>query len=202
MICREEVTGVILCGGAGSRLGEGEKALTPLNGRPLVAHVRSRLAPQVVCLMISANRAIVEYAAWGDHVVTDRLPGLGPLGGVARALEECRSPYLFCCPGDAPFLPTTVVASLAAALDDPEIDLAVPHDGEQLQQLFLLARVSVAPSLTAYLAGGGRAVRGWYDGLRVAVVEMAADRAGFLNINSPAELQLARDRLTTSGVSA
>lgn len=202
MIDRAEITGVILCGGAGSRLGAGEKPLTLLHDRPLVAHVRARLAPQVGPLCLSANHALDEYAAWSDIILADTMPGLGPLGGLATALAHCTTPYLFCCPGDAPFLPADVVARLADAFDDSAIDLAVPHDGEQMQQLFLLTRRKVAPSLTDYLSGGGRAVRGWFDRLRVAVVAMPSRRAGFLNVNTMADLDKARRQLLTSGVSA
>jgi molybdenum cofactor guanylyltransferase len=202
VISPAEITGAILCGGAGTRLGRAEKPLTLLDDQPLVSHVRTRLAPQVGTVVISANEAATAYAAWGDRVIPDHVPGLGPLGGVVSLFPQCMTPFLFCCPGDAPFLPGTLVAELAAALDDPTVDLAVPHDGAQLQQLFLLCRAECSASLTTYLAEGRRAVRGWIDRQRAVVVSVPHLQGGFLNINSAEDLVLARSALASAPVSA
>jgi molybdopterin-guanine dinucleotide biosynthesis protein A len=191
VIAREEITGVILCGGEGSRMKGVNKPLLALHGRPLVEHVRERLAPQVHQMLISANREPVQYAAWGDVVIADVTTGSGPLAGLSRALSLSITPYLFCCPGDAPRLNESLVPRLAAALEGAAADLAYPHDGERSQHLFLLLRVtpSLVESLNARLAAGLYSVRDWIQSLKAAEVDASDISASFANINTTADLQ-------------
>lgn len=191
MIEREDITGVILCGGAGSRLGGRDKPLEDLAGSPLVAHVRERLLPQVGRIVISCNRNVDAYARWGDATVADQCPDHGPLAGVLAGTDVADTQFLFVCPGDAPFLPTTLVTLLAASLCRAEIDIAVPHDGVQRQHLFMLIRRDLAPALRTYLDAGGRSVHGFVDQQRCATVGGRFEVGAFLSVNSPTDLQIA-----------
>lgn len=175
-----------------------DKPLASLGGVPLVEYVRSRLAPQVGTLLISAPPGAASYARWGDRIVTDRRADCGPLGGIDAALQEVTTPGIFCCPGDAPLLATTLVARLAAALDATDADVAMPHDGEQTQQLFLLFRTTLRQSLADYLDAGGRSVLGWTDQCRSVEVDAADLHHSFLNINTPAALADAEQRLRSA----
>ena len=187
MIGRDDITGVILCGGDARRMQGVEKPLQRLSGLPLVAHVRTRLAPQVRRVVISANREQASYAAWGDDIVADEVPDCGPLGGLVSVHDD-DTPYLFACPGDAPFLHPSLVSRLAQALDHTEADVAVPHDGARVQHLFVLLRTGEQASMQTYLERGGRSVHGWLAGRRTITVD-APDIAGsFLNINTAQEL--------------
>ena len=71
---RGKITGIVLAGGLGRRLGGVDKGLQELRGRPLVAHVIERFAPQVDELLINANRNRERYAAFGQRVVADLIP--------------------------------------------------------------------------------------------------------------------------------
>ena len=164
--------------------------------------MRTRLSPQVGRIVISANRSLDRYAQWGDQVVPDAWPGMGPLGGLLSALEQIDSPYAFCCPGDAPLLPSTLVARLAATLDATSADLAIPHDGERRQPLFLFLRTNLRSSLREFLQGSGRAVQAWIDLQRGAVLDAASDRDNFVNINAEADLLRLEQRMATAGVGA
>jgi molybdopterin-guanine dinucleotide biosynthesis protein A len=197
MTGRDDITGVMLCGGDGRRMQGLEKPLQLLDGTMLVAHVRARLAPQVSPIIISANREPSTYAQWGDEVIADRTPGLGPLGGLASVIPHVRTPLLFCCPGDAPFLDGQLVARLRLALDD-DAEVAVPHDGERPQHLFLLARTSIGAQLDAYLQQGGRSVHGWLDTVPTRIVPAADIADSFRNINTLTELGEASATLPTS----
>jgi molybdopterin-guanine dinucleotide biosynthesis protein A len=202
VIARSDVTGVILCGGAGRRMGGREKALELAASVPLVSHVRARLAPQVGQIVISANRCLDRYAQWGDLVVADACPGMGPLGGLLTALERIDSPFTFCCPGDAPLLPVTLVARLATAAERGLADLAIPHDGVRRQPLFLLLRTSLRSSLREFLTGSGRAVQAWIDRQRTAVLDASVDRENFVNINTETDLVQLEHLLAPTGVGA
>jgi molybdopterin-guanine dinucleotide biosynthesis protein A len=187
------ITGLILAGGRGSRMGSIDKGLVPLAGKPMVAHVLERLAPQVQRMLINANQNQETYAALGMPVWPDAMPDFaGPLAGLQTGLMHCGTPYLVTAPCDSPFLPTDLVARLAQALQTQDADLAVAVTGEgatrQPHPVFCLAKASLLPHLTAFLEGGGRKVDRWYTTLRVAEVHFA-DEAAFRNINTLAELR-------------
>lgn len=186
------ITGLILAGGRGSRMGSIDKGLVPLAGKPMVQHVIARLQPQVQHLLINANQNHDAYAAFGAPVWPDAIPDFaGPLAGLQTGLMHCATPYLVTAPCDSPFLPTDLVARLAQALQAQDADLAVAVTGEgetrQPHPVFCLAKASLLPHLTAFLEGGGRKVDRWYATLRVAEIHFP-DEAAFRNINTLAEL--------------
>lgn len=186
---RDQITGVILAGGAGRRLDGCDKGLYPLAGRPLIAHVRERLAPQVGRLLICCNRHHDRYAQFGDRLVSDLQPGhAGPLHGIAAALAVCTTPYLAIAPCDTPALPADWVARLARQLIEHGAEVAVAHDGEGLQSLCALWRVELAGAVSGYLAEGGSAPRDFYRRCRSRVVDFSAERAAFVNLNRAAEI--------------
>ncbi|MCG2582810.1 molybdenum cofactor guanylyltransferase [Massilia sp. TS11] len=173
-------------------MGEADKGLQLLRGRPLIEHVLERLRPQCAQISISANRNGDRYAAYGHPVLPDRLPGFaGPLAGLERALSAARTPLLLVVPCDLPFLPADLAARLLAALEAEQADLAVAvteDDGQlRLHPTCSLLKTALAPQLQAYLAGGGRKMRGWWPGLKVAEVRFP-DAAAFRNMNSRADL--------------
>jgi molybdenum cofactor guanylyltransferase len=126
------ICGLVLAGGQGRRMGGIDKGLAPFHGRPLVAHVVERLRPQVERLLISANRNIEAYTAFGE-VVTDRVADFaGPLAGLDAGLHACAAPLLVTVPCDAPFLPADLVARLAAARAAADADVAIARTGTQV----------------------------------------------------------------------
>jgi molybdenum cofactor guanylyltransferase len=193
-----DVTGLILCGGAGTRFDGRDKPLADLAGRPQVAHVHARLAPQVGSVVVSCNRNAEVYARWGNATVADAAADIGPLAGILAGMNIATTEYLFVCPGDAPFLPTNLVARLAAALCGERADAACPHDGGRRQLLFLLLRRRLASQLQRYIDGGGRSVHGFVDRQRLAVVDAAAEHEAFLNVNSGDDLRAAAMRLSAT----
>lgn len=185
---RTAITGILLCGGEGRRMGGRDKPLELLHGQPLVAHVHARLAPQVGPLLLSCNRNLERYAAWGDARIIDEVPGLGPLGGLVSALAQVRTPWAFACPGDTPRLAATLVAHLAAGCRGPA-DICYAHDGARAQPLFLLLPTRAAASIRAYLERGQRSVLGWLDTAGATAIDCAGLAASFANANTLDELR-------------
>jgi len=184
------VTGLVLAGGQGRRMGGADKGLVPLAGRPMVEHVIEALRPQVGQILLSANRNHELYARYGYRVIADDLGDhQGPLAGVATALRQCSSEFMVVVPCDAPLLPPDLVARLVAACDARDADAAVVSDGERLQPVFLLLRSRVAPALEAYLADGGRRVDGWLGQIRTAEADFSDAPGAFVNVNDPDERQ-------------
>ena len=154
---RNDITGVILAGGEGRRLGGVDKGLQQLHGRPLVRWVLEGLAPQVGRVLISANRNLPRYAAFGYPVLPDRIPGFaGPLAGLHAALAQAATPLVASVPCDSPFLPADLVQRLYAALLADEAELAVARAGGRTHRAFCLARRGLLPGLDAFLAAGER----------------------------------------------
>ena len=128
------VTGIVLAGGQGSRMGGVDKGLQPFRGRPMVAHAIERLEPQVDELLINANRNTDDYGRFGHRVIADEIAGFaGPLAGFERGLTHAAGALVATVPCDSPFLPRDLVARLHAALEGAKAELAVvevPFDDE------------------------------------------------------------------------
>jgi molybdopterin-guanine dinucleotide biosynthesis protein A len=185
----DRVTGVILAGGQGRRMGGVDKGLKPLRGRAMVEWVIERFAPQVDELLVNANQNVETYAAFGHRVIPDAIGGFaGPLAGLHRGLTEARCPLVATAPCDSPFLPLDLVSRLRDHLDAASADLAVARTGEQPHPVFCLCRRTVLPSLTAFLSGGGRKIDAWYSALAVVEVPFDDNEAAFSNINTQDEL--------------
>ncbi|HLO63436.1 MAG TPA: molybdenum cofactor guanylyltransferase MobA [Azonexus sp.] len=184
------ITGVILAGGLGRRMGGVDKGLQELQGRPMAAWVAERLAPQVDELLINANQNAERYAAFGHRVVPDRIPGFaGPLAGLHAALSAAAHPWVATAPCDSPFLPADLVARLSAALLVNEADLAVARTFDQPHPVFCLCKREVLPHLTTYLQSGERKFDRWYATLKTVEVPFDDEAAAFENINTRDELQ-------------
>ena len=187
----EDVTGIVFCGGTGRRLGGVEKPLIEVAGRPLLAWVLERLRKQVATVVLSGANDPA-YARFGCEMVPDRAPGEGPLGGFATAVEVAATDWIFTCPGDSPYLAENVIELLVE--DAERVGVAVPHDGNRRQNLFLLMRRDRAESLVRFFEQGGRAAHRWLDENGIGVTDLSANAASFFNVNTPDDLESWRRR--------
>ncbi|WP_075792959.1 molybdopterin molybdotransferase MoeA [Massilia putida] len=190
---KESISGLILAGGRGTRMGHVDKGLQPFGGTTMAAHVLARLEPQVATVAINANRNLDAYAAYGVPVWPDDTPDYaGPLAGLQAGLRRCATTYLLTAPCDSPFLPADLAERLEGGLRANDADLAVAvteEDGRrQVHPVFCLLKASLEPVLSAYLDGGGRRMDGWYPQIKVAEV-VFDDADAFRNINTLDELR-------------
>ena len=184
------VTGVILAGGRGSRMGSVDKGLKPLRGKPMVQWVAERFAPQVAEVLINANQNIDKYQTLGYKVIPDAIGGFaGPLAGLHRGLSEASHDLVATAPCDSPFLPTDLILRLHAAMEKAGADLTVAKTGDQPHPVFCLCRKSVLASLTQFLDSGGRKIDAWYARLKVVEVLFDDQASAFSNINTEDELR-------------
>lgn len=184
-ISRDEVSGLVLAGGLGRRMGGVDKGLVTWNGRPLALHALERLAPQVVTLAVSANRNLDIYAGFGVPVLTDTLPGsLGPLAGLLAGMRQARTRWLAVVPCDAPLFPVDLVARLAAGRGDAPIGYA---RAARTHPVFCLVDTALAETLQASLDGGERRVEHWLRTMGGVAVDFD-DEAAFANFNTPETL--------------
>jgi molybdopterin-guanine dinucleotide biosynthesis protein A len=192
-IATEDITGVVLAGGRGSRMGGVDKGLQNHLGLPLALHAVMRLQLQVGHTMINANRNLSAYESMGVPVWPDPIAEFpGPLAGLLAALEHCETPYLVTVPCDTPNFPADLVARLAQALteSESEIAMAATREGEtiQVQPVFCLLKTSLIESLVAFLQSGQRKIDKWTAQHRCVEV-VFDDAAAFFNANTPDELR-------------
>ena len=197
MIDTQDITGLILAGGRGSRMGGADKGLESHHGVPMAMHALLRLAPQVGTVMINANRNLGAYESMGMPVWPDSLPDYaGPLAGFLTGLEHCETPYLVTVPCDSPLFPADLVQRLAQALAaaDAEIAMAATREGTAMQQrlqvqpVFCLMKSELLESLVRFTHSGQRKIDKW-TALHRCVEVPFDDPQAFANANTPAELQ-------------
>lgn len=197
MISKDDVTGVILAGGRGSRMGGADKGLQNFRGVPLALHGMLRMAPQVGEVMINANRNLAAYESFGVPVWPDVLGDYaGPLAGFLTALERCETDYLVTVPCDTPLFPQDLVERLGEALERAGADIAMAaareEDGQiRPQPVFSLLRRELMESLVGFTHGGGRKIDAWTAQHKTVLVPFdreGDDPAAFFNANTLAEL--------------
>ena len=196
-ISRAAITGIILAGGRGSRMGGVDKGLQLFNGTPLIQHAIDRLRPQVGQLLINANRHLAIYQALGLPVLVDDLADFaGPLAGFLVGLTHCQSPYLATVPCDTPCFPTDLIDRLAKALVSADADIAMASSPDASgvlchQPVFCLLKRELLASLQAFTSDGGRKIGAWaaQHALVRVPFNLAHDRPdAFYNANTSADL--------------
>ena len=200
-ISPEDITGLVLAGGRGQRMGGADKGLQNFNGVPLALHTLLRLQPQVGHMMINANRNLSAYESFGVPVWPDALADFaGPLAGFMAGLEQCETPYLLTVPCDTPLFATNLAARLADGLCREGADIAmvaapeVGRDGAvslRTQPVFCLIKVELLESLVSFTQTGGRKIDAWTAQHRTVIVPFDQghdDPQAFFNANTLAEL--------------
>ncbi len=192
------ITAVILAGGKARRMDGADKALLMLAGRPLLAHIITRLQPQVSRILLNSNRPADNYAQFALPVIADTLADQpGPLAGLLSALLACDGELVLTVPCDTPCLPNDLVARMYAALEDARAEVCSAADSEQLHAAVILARRSVIPALQDYLASGKRKVQDWLHTQKLAVADFSDQPDAFSNVNTPQELHRLEQRVTS-----
>ncbi len=202
MIEPQDITGLILAGGRGSRMGGADKGLQNFNGMPMALYTLLRLQPQVGAVIINANRNLGAYESFGVPVWPDVLEDYaGPLAGFLTGLERCETPYLVTVPCDTPNFPSDLVERLAQALDRQQADIAMAaapetgKDGQPVvrsQPVFCLLRAELMESLAEFTRQGGRKIDAWtaqHQSVLVPFDTLADDPRAFANANTASELQ-------------
>ena len=192
MINQKEISGLILAGGRGTRMGGIDKGLQMHLGLPLAQHALERLSPQVGALMLNANRNLSTYQAMGVPVWQDEMPDFpGPLAGMLAGLMHCDTPYLVTVPCDSPNFPTDLVVRLALGLVDASADLATAYTREagelRAQPVFCLMRIALRNNLRAFIESGERKT-GLFAARHRGTKVVFDDAAAFANANTLGEL--------------
>ena len=195
------ITGLILAGGRGARMGGVDKGLQNFNGTPLTLHTLMRLQMQdgtpISDIMVVANRNLSAYESFGVQVWPDSTDDFaGPLAGFLTGLERCETSLLLTVPCDSPLFPLNLTNKLLDALISEEADIAVAaareEDGSvRAQPVFCLMQVSLLESLVKFMQGGGRkidALTALHKTVLVPFDTPDVDPRAFFNANTLEEL--------------
>jgi len=188
------ITGVVLAGGKGRRMGGVDKGLQRFRGRTLIDLVLERMRPQVMEILINANQNRERYETYGYNVVGDLFSGYaGPLAGLHSALTAASHDLVLTVPCDSPFLPMDLAERLETARRTQSADIAVARTGRQAHPVFCLVQRKLLPHLTSFLDDGGRKIDAWYADLNVVEVAFDDQPEAFTNFNTLEEM-LAAER--------
>jgi molybdopterin-guanine dinucleotide biosynthesis protein A len=195
------MTGLILAGGRGARMGGIDKGLQNFNGTPLTLHTLMRLQMQeaepLSQIMVVANRNLSAYESFGVQVWPDSTDGFaGPLAGFLTGLERCETDLLLTVPCDSPLFPLNLAQRLLDTLISQEADIAVAaareEDGSvRAQPVFCLMRVNLLESLVKFMQSGGRKIDAWTALHKTVLVPFDTadvDPRAFFNANTLEEL--------------
>lgn len=185
--------GILLAGGASSRMGGGDKTLLALAGRPILAHVLDRVGLQLTVLALSANGDPARFRDWCLPVVADSIAGHpGPLAGILAGMAWAADTYpdaetIVSISTDTPFLPRDLVERLAAARRRCGAEIAVASSGGRIHPIIALWPVAIAEALRrALVEEGVRKVESFARRYRLAIAEFSAGPPDpFFNVNSP-----------------
>ena len=184
-----QITGVVLAGGRGRRMGGEDKGLLRFRGRPLVSHAMGALGEVAGPRLINANRNLDAYASLGFPIIQDANDRFdGPLAGLLIAMRAAATPYVLTVPCDTPRLTGTLLQRLADRLPGSDAAIAVTHDGERWHPVVMLAETRLADDLQAYLDAGERKVEHWIRRHRWVSVDFSDAADALANINTPDDL--------------
>ena len=180
-------------------MGGVDKGMIDCGGRPLIERVLQKIEPLVETVVISANRNLEYYAAYGYPVLSDKRAGFqGPLAGIERGLEACATSHLWIVPCDAPLFEADLLRRLARVCAQSQTAAAVPVDDRNLHPTFALVRTDALPSLHHFLSEGHRKARDWLSRLPAAQVDCSDHPEWFANINTMADLEHCESKLRRS----
>lgn len=184
---KAQITGLILAGGAGRRVGGQDKGLIEWRDKPLVEHVYDRIASQVGQLVISCNRNVDDYKRYGTTTVIDtRLDFQGPLAGLEAASQIVETEFVVVVACDIPLIPLDLVSRLMSPLIEPNSnapELSYAHDGHRGQFLCAAMRQRSLLSISGFLEQGHRAVQQWYQSIDAVSVDFSDQPSAFTNLN-------------------
>jgi molybdopterin-guanine dinucleotide biosynthesis protein A len=197
--------GVILAGGAGSRIG-GAKALRMLGDKPLIAHVIDRIAPQIDAVWISTRDNAASLQGFGTPIVEDTRPDVpgGALAAIIAGLEAAEASgfdYVVTVPCDVPFLPGDLVGRLRERLMATGGHYVVVSAGGRLQPTIgLWSPIALNQLVVAFDLGERRLGRVCRE---IGAAVLDANDAGwppqaFLNVNTPVDFAEALGHLNNS----
>ncbi len=202
---RLPITAAVLAGGRSLRMGV-DKTLLSLDGRTLVARVCDAVGEVCEATVVVTNRpeALVEAQLSSDvEILRDEVAYQGPLGGLATALSQARSEWVFAVAADMPHLEPDLIRALYAARGDGDVVVPVTDKGPEPLLALYRTKACLGPAHEV-LATGRRRLVALFPQVKVVEVPVETLRSAdpelrsLLNVNTPADLAEAREAVPES----
>lgn len=185
------LSGVILAGGKGTRMGHKDKSQIQLQGRTLLDWSLDIAREIDGPIMLNTNQPDICPTSKNLTLLSDPWPDFrGPLAGIYAAMQQSTSDYLAVLPVDAPLVPKTLFNDLLNHLLQNKLDIVFAETPEQPHFLHAIIATSLKDELFRYLDQGQRAVGRFYKSHRYGSLAFR-NTAAFLNINTPEDLTAA-----------
>jgi molybdopterin-guanine dinucleotide biosynthesis protein A len=186
-ILQTEAKAIIMAGGSSSRMGT-DKCMLPIKGQSMIESICEQLRGRFDGIIISADN-VDKFAFLDFDVVPDRVPGQGPLMGIASALEASANEFNFVVACDIPKINLSFVNRMLAEAVESQADIIVPTTGEgKYEPLFAIYRKSALEAINNTLSSGKRKISDAFALCRVEYVKL--DNADWLmNLNTMAEYE-------------
>jgi len=186
---RPQVTGIVLAGGRGNRMGAIDKGLVNYRGKPMIASVLETLEQALDKIVISANRNIDAYRKFGYPVTSDSTREFaGPLAGMQSGLALTTTPYAFIVPCDTPGINTEILLRLFDRLGENASGLAVASINSKIEPVVLLLETNLLQSINSFIARGERKTGLWVQEQSGIPVDFSDHAEWFYNINRPEDM--------------
>ncbi|MHB1126493.1 MAG: molybdenum cofactor guanylyltransferase [Bacillota bacterium] len=188
-----EATGIILSGGKNTRMGVNKAFLDLGQGKIIEGTVKKLkgLFPEVIIVTNDHQH----YRYLDTKIISDIIPGMGPLSGIHAGLEASKTHINFIIACDLPFMETELVRYMVGQA--PGYDVVVPQMGDYLQPLHAVYCKTCLPPISRCLQQGISKVIAFYHQIRIKYIgetqleKFCHPNLNFYNVNTPDELSKA-----------
>lgn len=182
-----DIAGLVLAGGKGSRIGGVDKGLINFNNKPLVSYSLKALRPCVKTLFISANNHIKQYQQYAPVIQDELVNFQGPLAGIHIALKSIKADYLVILPCDTPFITHIIVKKLIRQTLLKKAKIGLIYDGKKLQPTITIIHTSLATDLNCFLLSNKRKLFSWQQQHQPEIIHILQPKL-FININTQEDI--------------
>ncbi len=182
---KQSMAAVILAGGLGRRMHGENKAFMTIQGRSFLDHILESLGGLLpVYLSVDEGKP---YLQTGIPLIEDKYPGIGPMGGICSAMQECPEDALFIAACDMPFLRKETAEKLISAYQESPGKITLAWQGGRWHPLFAIWPKSVLPALLEEIRRKEYSFRKLVDTQEVQYVILEEHDRSVVNLNSPQE---------------
>ncbi len=188
---------IILAGGRSTRMGT-NKALLAHPGNPrttFVEHLVSTLTPfcPETILVVRDVSDTANYTLPGVQVITDSMPGIGPLMGLYSGLSIMQAQRALLVAVDMPSIQPALIAFLLSYPVSDKLLIPIVHNAPQV--LLAIYPRTILPLIEQRIQQGFRGLRFLLEVAPVEYIEEAQlrpvdpDLRSFINVNTPQDWQ-------------
>jgi len=181
---KEQATAIIMAGGGSRRMGI-DKSMLPIKNQPIIKHICDQLHGTFSQILISTDD-VEKYAFLGFDCVPDRMPGQGPLVGIASALEASENELNFIIACDIPYVDIRFVRKMLT--EAQAADMVIPtHDNGKHEPLFAIYNKSALKAMNQVLSSGKRKISDAFSHCKVRYIKLKAKQ--LINLNTMEEYE-------------